>query len=88
MKKINSGILKIWASRTKDDLTWLNLFMLVYLTLESGFIIKWWHPVVLIVFLVLRTIWDHKRVIPQQIDFWLSQSKLLTKAFKQIDNIK
>ncbi len=83
-KKINSGIFKVWASRTKDDLTWLNMFMLVYLTLQSGFVVKWWHVILFIVFLIARTIWDHKKVIPQQIDFWLGQSKIIKEIQEQL----
>lgn len=84
-KKINSGIFKIWASRTKDDLTWLNIIMLVYLTIQSGFVVEWWHPIALVVFLVLRTIWDHKKVIPEQIDYWLSRSEIIKNIVKKLE---
>lgn len=87
-KKINSGIIKIWASRTKDDLTWLNMFMLVYLTIQSGFVVKWWHVLLFLIFLIVRTVWDHKKVIPQQIDFWLGQSKMLKQIQEDIKSIK
>jgi len=87
-KKINSGIFKIWLSRTKDDMAWLNVIMLVYLTIQSGFVIKWWHVVLFLVFLIARTVWDHKKVIPQQIDFWLEQSKMLKRIQEDIKQIK
>ena len=86
-KKINSGIFRVWLDRTKNDVTYLNLVMLVYLTIKSGFVIEWWHIAVFILFVILRTIWDHKKVIPEQMDFWIGQSKTLTDVFKKIDRL-
>ena len=87
-KKINSGIFRVWLDRTKNDMTYLNLVMLIYLTIKSGFVVEWWHIVLFILFVIFRTIWDHKKVIPQQMDFWLMQSSVLKDVFSKIDKIE
>lgn len=83
-KKINSGIFKIWADRTKNDWSYLSFAMLVYITIQSGFVWEWWHVILFVVWNIVRTIWDHKKVIPQQIDFWLGQSKIIKEIQEQL----
>ena len=64
------------------------MLMLAYLTLSSGFVVKWWHVLLFIAFLITRTVWDYKRVMHQQIDFWLNQSKLIKEIHADIKEIK
>ena len=86
-KKINMGILKIWLDRTRADIAFLNLVMLAYLTLKSGFVVEWWHIVLFVLLNIIRTYLDHKKIMPQQIDFWLKQSRYLNEIKKKVDDI-
>ena len=86
-KKINMGILKIWLDRTRADIAFLNLIMLIYITIKSGFVIEWWHIVLFVLFNIIRTYLDHKKIMPQQIDFWLRQSRILMDLKKKVDKL-
>ena len=88
MKKINSGIFRVWADRTKNDLSYLQIMATAYIAIKVGFVFEWWHVIAFVLFIIGRTVWDHKKVIPQQIDFWLNQSKIVKEIREDIKQIR
>lgn len=77
--KINYGRLKVWTTRMKNNASYLQIAMVLYLFLDkAGF--QWWYILVGVGFLIW-SYYDNDVGFRQEIDYSMEKNKRLMEMY-------
>ena len=84
-RKINLGVLRVLYNRGKQDLNIISTVLLFFTADKVGVEIKWWYIALIIVYFILRALWDDKRLISQEIEYTVTNNKIFMEMKNKVD---